>query len=114
MSTRRSTPYTVQCQFGIHRLSARTWQEAVRLGWLRVVGAKVARPARNVCAWLQDGELMLLPTYFIYTSWLTVNRISPVIEGQEYEYSLAKEYGTKAFWAGVAMTGRYAPGDFIT
>lgn len=115
MSTRRrSTPYIVNCQFGQHRLPARTWQEYVRVGLLRAVNNRIARPARNVVAWLDGGELKLLHAYFIYTSWLSLNRISPVIEGQDYEFRLAKEYGTKAFWAGVALTGRYAAGDFLT
>lgn len=114
MTTRRSRPYLVSLPSGQHRLSAGTWQEYVRRGLLRAVDRRTARPARNVIAWIDGGELKLLHTFFIYTSWLSLNRISPVIEGQEYEFRLAKEYGTKSFWAGVAMTGRYAPGDFLT
>lgn len=114
MATRRSPQYLVEIHTGQHRLNAATWHRYVSAGLLRQIDRRIARPARNVVAWLENGELRLTHTYFVYTSWLTLNRISPVIEGQEWEWQMAEQYGTKDFWKGIAMLGRFAPGSFVS
>lgn len=114
MATRRSPQYLVELSTGRHRLNAATWHRYVAAGLLRQIDRRLARPTRNVVAWIDGGELQLTHAYFIYTSWLSVNRVSPVIEGVEWEWKLAKQYGTQDYWASVAMIGRFEQGSFVT
>lgn len=111
---RRSKPYIVESSLGSHEMPARDWQRYVSLGYLRVISNRIARPGRNIVAWLQNGKLKLLHAYWIYTSWIAIERASTAIEGEEYEHEMRRQFATEKFKAEMLKIGYIAPGYFIT
>ena len=84
---KRARPYIVEHPAGTHEMPAHEWKRYLGLGLLRQVRERVARPAKNVIAWLEEGRLRLLHAYWIYTSWIAVDRAAPVrqIDQEEFE-----------------------------
>lgn len=111
--TRRSKPYIVQSHLGDHEMPAREWHLNVGLGLLRQIGRRIARPAKYVQLTFEKGHLQLVSLFhvwfsavmlnsnhefFIYTSWLAIDRMAPRFPGSTYHYELMRQYGTKKFW----------------
>lgn len=84
--TRRSKPYIVQSHLGDHEMPAREWQRYASLGYLRIIRDRIARPARNVLIWFEGTKLRLLHAFYIYTSWLAIERTAPAREIERDEF----------------------------
>ena len=83
-----SEPYSV---------SIAEFHRAVASGWLIPAGENRAVLPPGVIGRLRDGALWLLnevkqTTYWIYTSWLAVDRVSPIIQGPYFQRTLEREH----------------------
>jgi hypothetical protein len=111
---RRSKPYLIHCHLGEIEMPARDWQRYVSAGYLRVIRDRIARPGRNIIAWLEAGKLHLLHAYWIYTSWIAISRTRWVTEGDEYEHEMRRQWATEAFKREMKRMGYLPAGYFIT
>ena len=83
---KRAKPYIIQSHLGDHEMPAREWHEYARMGYLKVIRDRIARPARNVVVWFEGTKLRLLHAFYIYTSWLAIDRIAPKREIEPDEF----------------------------
>lgn len=102
MSTRRSLKKHCEIVWRdnapTHHISRETFNKAIASGWIVQTGERIATIAHGVKAQLHNGVLWLedaaaKATIWIYTSWISINRISPVIEGDYYKRELLSQYG---------------------
>lgn len=109
---KRARPYIVEASTGQHEMPAGEWLASVRAGLLCVIRDRIAKPARNVIAWLENGKLRLVHAYWIYTSWIAIERWAPARQS-DYAEKLREQYGTRAYWQSVVARGYASPDDFI-
>lgn len=81
-----------------HVVSRGTFVRAVASGWIVPTADDTAVIAPGVKAILCAGALCLEDVarkamVWIYTSWIAIDRNSPVIEGEYYHCELLKQYG---------------------
>ena len=80
-------------------VSRETWKAAIASGWIVPMAEEcVAVVAFGVKVTFKNGMLWLEDTYrkaliWIYTSWIAIDRNSPVIEGDYWKRELLKQYG---------------------
>lgn len=80
-----------------HSVTAKVFRRAVASGWIEPTCANRAKLAHGVIARWRDGALWLLnkakqAAVWIYTSWLAVERVSPIIEGPYFRRTLEREH----------------------
>lgn len=80
-----------------YSVNAETFHRAIASGWLTPTGERTATLATGVIARLRDGALWLLneikqAAIWIYTSWLAIDRISPIIQGDYFKRTLEREH----------------------
>lgn len=78
-------------------VNAATFHRAVASGWIVKAGERRGVLAHGVIARWRDGALWLLnevkqAAVWIYTSWLAVERVSPIIEGPYFRRTLEREH----------------------
>lgn len=109
---RRSPRCIVETRIGRHEMPFGEWWRLIRAGLIREIGHRLAVPARNVMAWLENGKLQLARICWVYNSWVGIERWAPV-RGEKAEMILMAQYATPAFWAWVAAKGSLRSGDFV-
>lgn len=92
-------------------MPAREWHRYLAAGLLRRISDRIAKPARNVIAWLEGGKLHLLHAYSILTFSILLDRMSPGV-GEMEEVKLFQQYATPEFRKEVA-TRLVMPGFFL-
>lgn len=80
-----------------HVVSRDVFNRALASGWIIRTGAHVAVVARGVKAALRAGTLCLedlaeKALIWIYTSWISIDRISPIIQGEYFVRDIQSEY----------------------
>jgi len=83
---------------GIHDVSREVFRQAIASGWIVPTSDNVATVARGVWAELRAGVLCLKDTarkalIWIYTSWISIDRMSPIIQGEYFVRDIQREYG---------------------
>lgn len=83
---------------GVHGVSREVFNRAIASGWIIATSQNTAVVAHGVWAELRAGVLCLKDTarkalIWIYTSWISIDRDSPVIQGEYYMRDIQKEYG---------------------
>lgn len=80
--TRRSKPYRIRLSLShrSHAVPASFYARFIALGWLVVIGAKLAEPRRGVQAWVEDGRLRIEDRkagvgVSIPSSWRAMDRV---------------------------------------
>lgn len=81
-----------------HVVSREVFDKAIASGWIIRTADDAAVVAHGVKAALHAGALCLedlarKAAVWIYTSWISIDRNSPVIEGEYYHRELLKQYG---------------------
>ena len=86
-----------------HRISPAIWHRFIALGWLVVVGSRIAQVRKGVMAWLEDGKLRLQDkeagvSVSIACSWAWVERAAlydtsgPMVGSFEYERLIQRHH----------------------
>lgn len=81
-----------------HVVSRDVFNRALASGWIIRTGSDVAVVAHGVKAALRAGALCLedlaeKALIWIYTSWISIDRMSPVIQGEYFVRDIRNEYG---------------------
>lgn len=81
-----------------HNVSREVFNRALASGWIVRTAESTAVVAHGVKAALRAGALCLedlaeKALIWIYTSWISIDRDSPVIQGEYYMRDIQKEYG---------------------
>lgn len=81
-----------------HVVSRDVFNRALASGWIIRTGSDVAVVAHGVKAALRAGALCLedlaeKALIWIYTSWISIDRDSPIIQGERFQSELEWEYG---------------------
>lgn len=81
-----------------HVVSRDVFNRALASGWITRAGSDVAVVAHGVKAALRAGALCLedmakKAMIWIYTSWISIDRISPIIQGEYFVRDIRDEYG---------------------
>lgn len=97
---KRGKAYRITVNEHSHTVPASEWQYAVSHGWVVPIdGEKVhlARLADGVIARMKNGVMWLeskikQATTWIYTSWISIERNSPVIQGEYYRRQIERDH----------------------
>lgn len=81
-----------------HVVSREVFNRALASGWIIRTADDAAVVAHGVKAALHAGALCLedmarKAMIWIYTSWISIDRDSPVIQGEHWEREIVKQYG---------------------
>lgn len=81
-----------------HAVSREVFNRALASGWIVRTAESTAVVAHGVKAALRAGALCLedlaeKALIWIYTSWISIDRDSPVIQGEHYQGEIEWEYG---------------------
>lgn len=93
----RGEHYRLRWGRGVETISATEWNRAVADGWIVPEAGKTAILAKGIVARLRDGVLWLRnlaakATTWIYTSWISIERNSPVIQGEYYRRQIERDH----------------------
>jgi len=93
----RGDHYRVRWGRGVETISATEWKRAVSGGWIVPEAGKTAVLATGIVARLRDGVLYLRnlaakTSVWIYTSWISIDRQSPIIQGEYYRRQVEKDH----------------------
>jgi hypothetical protein len=94
---KRGAPYRIRWGLGVTSVTAAEWQRAITDGWIVPETGKTAVLAKGIVARLRDGVLWLRnlaakTSAWIYTSWISIERSSPVIQGEYYRRQIERDH----------------------
>lgn len=88
---RQSKKFYVQFDNSNHRLSGWQYARLVAAGFAIVIEERLARLRKGVQAELRCGELWVCDPNWLYTSWISIDRMAPV-RGEYYKKQLERDH----------------------
>jgi hypothetical protein len=87
----RDNRYRLRTKTGNHTLSRLRWTRIVAAGLAVVLSDHLAEARRGVLVELRAGELWVCDPTWLYTSWISIDRMAP-IRGEHWQKEVERDH----------------------